>query len=204
MPTSEFFEQYGFFSVKNFLDRDFCENLCKEIKTAPNVKGTLVKPHEKKEVVDEEIKKRLETTKISSELNETVVEKLVNLKNKIADHYDLELSGIQKPKYSIYQTGDYYKTHVDSNIQEDAADFLKQRKVSVIIFLNEESEIKRENSYSGGNLTFYGLTDNEVFKNFGFPLQSEPGMLITFPPHLPHEVTPVISGTRYAVTTWYI
>ncbi len=204
MPTAEFFEQYGLFAVKDFLDHNFCDELCKEISEAPRKQGTFVEQGSNEEIVDENIKKRFEVTRFPEVLNRTIVEKLQNLMPQIADHYDLDLKAIQPPKYSIYETGDYYKMHVDSNLQENAADFLRQRKVSVIVFLNEESSVEKEGSYCGGNLTFHGLIKNEIFGKFGYPLVSEPGMLITFLPDMAHEVTPVTFGSRYAVTTWYI
>ena len=68
----------------------------------------------------------------------------------------------------------------------------------------EESLIPVDGKYCGGNLTFYGLMDNETFGKFGLPLVGEPGMLITFPPNLGHEVTEVTSGERFTIATWYI
>ena len=204
MPASEFFETLGMFAVKNFLDRNFCAELCNEIEKAPTRAGTFVRPDTKEEVIDEEVKKRKEVTKLSDDYKDVVNKKLLELMPDISSHYKIELSDIQPPKYSIYETGDFYKTHTDSNVQEDAADFLKERKVSTIIFLNEESSVEKEGSYCGGNLTFQGLIDNEVFGGFGLPLISEPGMLITFLPDLLHEVTPVTAGKRFAITTWYI
>ena len=204
MPPAEFFEQYGLFAVKNFLSPNFCRDLCSEIDRAPTKKGTFVSPKTQKEILDEDIKKRKEITRLPKKRVETVNQKLLGILPQIARHYDLELSGIQIPKYSIYEKGDFYKVHVDSNMHEDSADFLKERKVSVIVFLNEETPLEKEGSYCGGNLTFHGLIENEVFGKFGFPLQSEPGMLITFLPDLLHEVTPVTAGKRFAITTWYI
>jgi predicted 2-oxoglutarate/Fe(II)-dependent dioxygenase YbiX len=146
----------------------------------------------------------MEVTELPEKYKKTIYQRLLSLMPEISVHYEINLSNFQPPKYSIYQTGDFYKVHVDADVREDSIDFLKARKVSVIVFLNEESPIEKEGSYCGGNLTFHGLIENEVFGKFGFPLQSEPGMLITFLPDLLHEVTPVTAGKRFAITTWYI
>jgi len=204
MPDAEFFEQFGLFAVKNFLDRDFCLRLCDEMRDAPFRQGTFVNPHTGDEILNEDIKKRGEVTKLAKGFNETVSEKLLSLKPMIAEHYAQDLDDIQAPKYSIYETGDFYRTHTDADHKESAQDFLKVRKVSSIIFLNEESAIEKEGSYCGGNLTFYGLMENESFGKFGLPLVSEPGMLITFLPTILHEVTPVTAGVRYTIASWFI
>lgn len=204
MPDAEFFEQFGLYAVKNFLDRDFCLHLCDEMGGAPFRQGTFVNPHTGDELLNEEVKKRSEVTKLAKRFNETVSEKLISLEPTLEEHYGVELDGIQPPKYSIYKTGDFYRTHTDADHKESAQDFLKERKVSSIIFLNEESPTEKEGSYCGGNLTFYGLMENEAFGKFGLPLVSEPGMLITFLPTTLHEVTPVTAGVRYTIASWFI
>ncbi len=204
MPNAEFFEQFGLFAAKNFLDRDFCAELCKEMKNAPKKKGMFVNPHTNAEVVDESIKKREEITRLGGEFDKAVREKLAGLIDTLANHYQADLTEIQHPKYSVYDPGDFYRVHTDADHKESAQDFLRERKVSSIIFLNEESATEKEGRYCGGNLTFYGLMENEAFGKFGLPLVSEPGMLITFLPTTLHEVTPVTAGVRYTIASWFI
>ena len=83
MPNADFFEQFGLFAVKNFLDRDFCLSLCHEMGDAPFRSGTFVSPHTGEEILNEDVKKRSEVTKLAKNFRETVSEKLMNLKSTL-------------------------------------------------------------------------------------------------------------------------
>jgi len=204
MPSADFFEQFGLIALRNFLDRDFCDELCEEIKNSPKGKGKFRNLHTGDDVIDEEVKKRSESTEFSQDFFQTVSSKLGDLIPKIEKQYEVELEGVQPPKFCLYETGDFYGFHIDAGEHENIADDAKERKVSAIIFLNEESRVPIDGSYCGGNLTFYGLMENETFGKFGLPLVGEPGMLITFPPTLGHEVTEVTAGERYTIATWFV
>jgi predicted 2-oxoglutarate/Fe(II)-dependent dioxygenase YbiX len=120
---------------------------------------------------------------------------------QIEKQYAVSIDNVQMPKFCLYENGDFYGIHVDNSPLEKAAADAKERKVSAIIFLNEESREPEKGKYCGGNLTFYGLNENEAFAKFGLPLVGEQGMLITFPPTLPHEVTKVTAGERFTIAT---
>jgi len=204
MPTVEFFKQFGLVAFRDFLDRDFCDELCREIKDSSKQRGNFRNLHTGEDVVDEEVKKRSEVVNPENDLMEKVAKKLNELRPEIEKRYKVKPEGVQPPRFCLYEKGDFYRLHVDSGEHENIASEARQRKVSAIIFLNEESREPKEGSYCGGNLTFYGLNDNEIFGKFGLPLVGERGMLITFPPTLAHEVTEVTSGERYSVATWFI
>lgn len=80
-----------------------------------------------------------------------------------------------------YRTGEEYKAHYDGGTYT-------KRAVSAIVYLN--------NDYEGGELEF---------KNFDIKIKPEPGMLIIFPANYAytHIAHPVISGTKYAIVTWF-
>jgi len=75
--------------------------------------------------------------------------------------------------------------------------------VSLVIFLNRESQEPADDAYGQGYLTFYGLLDGPHWKKCAFPLKAEPGLLIAFPSDKWHEVTPVSHGRRFTVVTWF-
>ncbi|MDH3492187.1 MAG: 2OG-Fe(II) oxygenase [Acidobacteriota bacterium] len=156
------------------------------------------------DIVDEQIKKRSEVSKPKNELVERVTGKLNKLRPLLEKSYNLKLTGVQPPKFCLYETGDYYRFHIDAGEYKNIGEYATPRKVSAIVFLNEESQVPMEGKYSGGNLTFYGLMQKEAFSKFGLPLVGEEGMLITFPPNLGHEVTEVTSGERYTIATWFV
>ena len=58
--------------------------------------------------------------------------------------------------------------------------------------------------YSGGSLTFFGLMDDSPSgESVGLPLAGETGLLIAFPSHLVHSVSPVTAGERYTLVSWF-
>jgi hypothetical protein len=81
-----------------------------------------------------------------------------------------------------YETGQFYTQHTDSFIQQ-------QRSVSCSLSLNDD--------YEGGEFAFF---DREIMIRPGV------GSVIVFPSNFmyPHEVMPILKGTRYSIITWYV
>ncbi len=61
----------------------------------------------------------------------------------------------------------------------------------------------REGSYQGGALDFYGLIPDTRMTNRALSLTGEAGLLVAFPAVMMHGVSPVITGERYTVVTWF-
>jgi hypothetical protein len=82
----------------------------------------------------------------------------------------------------MYETGQFYTQHTDSFIHQ-------QRSVSCSLTLNDD--------YVGGEFSFF---DREMM------IRNSVGSVIVFPSNFmyPHEIMPVIEGTRYSVITWYV
>jgi len=81
-----------------------------------------------------------------------------------------------------YNEGQFYTQHTDSFKQQ-------QRSVSCSFLLNDD--------YVGGEFAFF---DREII------IKGARGSIIMFPSNFmfPHEIMPVISGTRYSIITWYV
>ena len=86
---------------------------------------------------------------------------------------------------------------------DQAHEAIHGRRVSVVIFLNRQSQEPAEDTYGEGNLTFYGLLEGPQWEKCAFPLNAEPGLLIAFPSDVWHEVKPVSHGRRMTVVTWF-
>ena len=72
------------------------------------------------------------------------------------------------------------------------------RRISVTIFLNQESATPGAETYSGGSLVFSDWrTDARL------TVAGEAGKLVAFPSETTHEVEPVTHGERYSIVTWY-
>jgi predicted 2-oxoglutarate/Fe(II)-dependent dioxygenase YbiX len=81
-----------------------------------------------------------------------------------------------------YREGEFYTQHTDSFKEQ-------QRSLSCSIQLNED--------YEGGE---FALFDREMM------IRTSPGSAIVFPSNFmyPHEIMPVIKGTRYSIITWLV
>ena len=81
-----------------------------------------------------------------------------------------------------YKEGEFYIQHTDSFKEQ-------QRSLSCSIQLNED--------YEGGE---FALFDREMM------IRTKPGSVIVFPSNFmyPHEIMPVIKGTRYSIITWLV
>lgn len=81
-----------------------------------------------------------------------------------------------------YEEGGFYSQHVDSFKQQ-------QRSISCSIQLNED--------YDGGEFAFF---DREII------IRALTGSAIVFPSNFmyPHEVMPVLRGTRYSTVSWFV
>jgi Rps23 Pro-64 3,4-dihydroxylase Tpa1-like proline 4-hydroxylase len=81
-----------------------------------------------------------------------------------------------------YKKGQFYVQHTDSFKAQ-------QRSVSCSFLLNDD--------YDGGEFAFF---DREIM------IRGPKGSIVMFPSNFmfPHEIMPVISGTRYSIITWYV
>ncbi|MFT6819708.1 MAG: PKHD-type hydroxylase [Myxococcota bacterium] len=95
---------------------------------------------------------------------------------------DFDLSGWASPAVLRYGAGQHYAWHVDMG-----RDDLASRKLSVIVLLSDAD------AYEGGDL--------EWMPDLG-PCPRQLGTVILFPSFIPHRVTPVTSGERFALVAW--
>jgi len=135
----------------------------------------------------------------AGQINADLLEALPRLER----HFGRALAGVQAPQFLLYREGDFFRPHHDDSEESEAPDFVRQRSVSAVVFLNSD-DAGEPSGYSGGSLTFYGLMDDNVSgESVGLPLASETGLLIAFPAHLVHSVSPVTAGERYTVVSWF-
>lgn len=200
MPSASFFASLGLFVLKNFLDAELCSDLRLEMQAASGSPATVGITQE--EIVDETVR-HVTWAKVSSESKSLLGTRLLGVQTELALHFGVALNGFEKPQFLVYREGCFYAQHQDSSEDAAALDYIKSRKISVVIFLNDESETPKEEYYGGGQLTFFGLLKDEPWQKCGLPLAAEAGLLVAFCSDIQHEVQPVIHGTRYTIVTWY-
>ena len=108
------------------------------------------------------------------------VKKIINDYNALVPTFRANIdTGYQLLRYI---EGQFYTQHTDSFTDQ-------QRSLTCSIQLNE--------NYEGGEFAFF---DRELM------IKTKPGSAIVFPSNFmyPHEIMPVIKGTRYSIVTWLV
>jgi len=201
MPNADFFARLGLFVVEDFFEPDLCARLRAEVRSAPRNQAEVARKGI--DLIDETVRRTKQVT-VPGWMVSLVKERLLALKPKVESHFHSVLTGCEMPQFLVYGPGDFFQQHRDSNPEPGRPEhqYLKDRRVSVVIFLNSEAQEASEDSYSGGSLTIYGLMVEPPWNRCGFPLVGIRGMLIAFPSQLTHEVTPVKCGERSTIVSW--
>lgn len=121
------------------------------------------------------------------------------LRPELERRFGVALSHGEEPQFLHYREGDFFVAHQDGNTAL-VRDETRFRRVSAVLFLNEQSESPQEGTYGGGDLQFHGEYPNWQDR---FTIAAEPGTLVTFRSEATHEVLPVIHGDRYTIVCWY-
>lgn len=199
MPRADFFHQFGFLAIRDFLDPECRARLADEMREADRTSAAVCINGEN--VVDES-KRSSWWAAVAEPTGALVRDRVLAVKPALEAHFNQELSALETLRFLFYEEGSFFGLHRDA--QADGHGVLRDRKVGVVIFVNGEADDgSGPGGYRGGSLTFYELLPEAPWKAVGFPLAPEPGMLVAFPAHLMHEVRPVTQGVRLAVNTFY-
>jgi SM-20-related protein len=201
MPPVSFFGSFGLLAVPAFLERDLCAEIRQEMASAGEVAAT-VRGTDRSYAVDQQSRKT-NWAEVSEETSSLVMDRLMSLREKVGDTFGTEVSGVQPPQFLRYREGDFFAAHQDRGSDRKGAEFARQREVSAVIFLNDETDEDRPDTYEGGALTLFGLLDSGDDRNVGLPVEGEAGALIGFPSEMLHEVTPITRGERFTVVSWF-
>jgi len=202
VPTAEFFNRVGLFTLRGFLDPETCARLRAEVAAARKVPGAVGGEGDKYRI--DRASRSTGIADVSEEAKAVVAERLSAVIPDIRRHFGIEMEGRQSLQFLVYGEGDFFQAHRDRNDSPGAAAFSARRQVSVVTFLNDESNEPREDTYGGGSLTFYGLLGGDRGEQVGLPLVGETGLLVAFESGMTHSVTPITHGERYTVVTWLV
>jgi len=185
---------FNLFLLRNFLDADACANLKAELNQSPTTQAP-VYIEGTEGTIHENIRK---TTSLhpSQETKSQVHERLLRQKSALETHFGVNLNDCEPPQFLRYQKGDFFVRHQDGNTHQLDFDHLRIRRISIVVFLNDFSVDAEANCYSGGLLNFY---DEQI--TYGLP--GETGLLVAFTADTMHEVSPVTSGERFTIISWF-
>ena len=114
----------------------------------------------------------------------------------IASFYGLVLQSREGASLLRYETGGFYRPHVDrAHVPEWP--LTEKRQVTIVLFLESSREAEPSGGFSGGVL--------RLFPEDGDPIEivAKVGTLVAFPAAMPHEVTRVTSGRRDTIVDWF-
>lgn len=146
--------------------------------------------------VDERMRR---TTRVSPprEVEEVVKRLLLARTGAAREHFGLSLDELEEPQFLRYVAGDFFVAHQDGNTGLLRSE-REGRKVSAVIFLNQQTETPGPGTYAGGSLVLYPRGAGEPLR-----LTGEAGTLVLFRAETTHEVEPVTGGERFTIASWY-
>jgi SM-20-related protein len=138
----------------------------------------------------------------SPETVERVRVRLLEYRGEVGEHFGISLSDCEEPQFLHYRVGDFFVAHQDGNTGMLRSDREQSRKISVVIFLNRQSNTPETDAYCGGSLVFSDWRAGPRRRDFQLPV--EVGTMVTFRSETTHEVIPVTHGERYSIVSWYV
>jgi SM-20-related protein len=199
MEISQLIAWYDLLLTPNFLDAVTCQQLIQEAQACASNPATVYGQNEVGQVNDRV--RKAARLKLPATTTEFVKHRLIEHKKTIEDRFSFSLNNFEEPQFLRYEVGDFFVAHQDGNTGLLQIKSDNERKVSVVIFLNQQSTEPDSGSYSGGSLKFSDYRAQPDYREFYLP--AEAGTLVAFRSELTHEVTPVTRGQRYSIVSWY-
>jgi predicted 2-oxoglutarate/Fe(II)-dependent dioxygenase YbiX len=114
----------------------------------------------------------------------------------IASFYGLVLQSREGTSFLRYETGGFYRPHVD-RARVPSWPLTERRQITIVLFLESSRDAEPSGGFRGGIL--------RLFPDQGDPIDIVPtrGTLVAFPAGMPHEVTRVTAGRRDTIVDWF-
>lgn len=202
MPNTIILGHLGFFVRRGFLGAEICRRIRGEMAAAARVPA-MVRPLGQASGVVDPMTRRTGVASVPPSITATLEDELRAIQPALEQHFRVQLTGWQRPRFYIYEEGDFFTAHRDSDVDPAAPDWIKARQVSISVFLNDTRDGHDGESYSGGEMIFHGSRSDENGAGFALPVDSETGMLVAFRSDWIHEVRPITNGRRYSIVTWF-
>ena len=185
---------FNLFLLRNFLDAETCAQLRAELTEAPTTQAP-VYIQGSEGLVHEDVRK---TTSLhpAQETFSEIHARLLKQQSALEHHFGETLHDCEPPQFLRYKEGDFFVRHQDGNTHQLDFDHLRIRRISIVVFLNDFSAEPEASCYSGGLLQFYDQQET-----YGLP--GETGLLVAFTADTMHEVSPVTSGDRFTIISWF-
>jgi predicted 2-oxoglutarate/Fe(II)-dependent dioxygenase YbiX len=125
--------------------------------------------------------------------------RLSDLTPALTERFEVALSAHEPLQFLRYETGGFFVAHQDGNTPL-TCDRTRDRRISIVIFLNAQAPENVPGGYAGGELVFhapYPHVDRRL------AVVGAAASLLAFRSETTHEVTMVTGGERYTIATWF-
>ncbi len=146
--------------------------------------------------VDEAVRRALDVT-IAPTALARIEQALESVRPLVADFFHVPLTGSVGVTCLRYLEGGRYLRHRDRDPRPGSG--TEDRRVSVIVWLNSGASDTTVGDFAGGTLCLF-----EPGHAAAQEITPVAGTLVAFPSEWPHEVRPVIRGTRDVVVDWWL
>ena len=181
-----------------FLDARECEALLAELRASGGGAATIY-DRDAPGSVDERVRRTARLAP-SRETVEFVRRRLNERIPALEGHFRVTLNECEEPQFLRYDEGGFFVAHQDGGTGLMRSE-RELRKVSVIVFLNRQTDGEEPGAYRGGPLVLHArLISSEDER---LPLACGPGTLAAFRASTTHEVLPVTGGERYTIACWF-
>ena len=190
---------YDLLIKRNFLGESTCREIIEEAGRSV-VSGATVYGSSESGAIDEHVRKTSRLM-VSQQTREALIQRLLDYKPTVEEHFHVSLRDCEEPQFLRYDVGDFFVAHQDGNTGLIRLATDAERRISISLFLNQQSEDSTSGTYSGGSLKFSDHRKPPSDREFCMP--AETGLLVAFRSELTHEVTPITRGQRYSIVSWY-
>ncbi len=202
MPNADFFSALGLFTCEHFLEPTLCQALRSEMRRGNQNPATVVSGSTHSPLECEDIRRSAQV-RVSNETITLIRNRIFALKRPLERHFNLSLTNCEEPQFLLYRKGDYFGPHQDGSTNSEKPTYIRERRLSTVIYLSSGSRNPEADDNDGGLLTFYGLIQDARWRNYGFALEGDEGLLVAFRSHIIHEVTMLRSGERDTIVSWF-
>lgn len=128
-----------------------------------------------------------------------VDQRLSDLTPSLTERFGVALSAHEPLQFLRYDTGGFFVAHQDGNTPL-IRDRTRDRRISIVIFLNAQTPADPPGGYTGGELVFHAPYPHGDRRQ---AVVGSAGSLLAFRSETTHEVTMVTGGERYSIVTWF-
>lgn len=177
--------------VEQLLDSTLCSHIiqiteCCEFKQAEIELETV-----KTQIRSNELLYLSNENSLLNSTNQLLLGRVAIIQQLLYQYYNVTFPHAEACSILRYQSGQYYKRHIDNLLLASRLDEIAQgiptRDISIVGYLNEDFE---------GGETFFDRQNLKV--------KPQSGSVLVFPSYYthPHQSLPVLKGKKYSFTTW--